>query len=185
MLSVFYIFCFLTAISAFLILFTKNILYAAFLFLLSLLGIAAIYIFLSADFLAITQVLIYIGGVLVLILFGIMFTYPPIPTLKQATELKNLGNYQPQSGIKNILAGVLIGTGLFICLFNLIRQSQFDNQGWIRQAVSNSKTVKYSQVENLGIRLVLDHVVSLELIAVILLISLIGVALISAMQRVD
>ncbi|MCI0616266.1 NADH-quinone oxidoreductase subunit J, partial [bacterium] len=40
----------------------------------TLFGIAGLFLFLHADFLAATQVLIYVGGVLVLLLFGIMLT---------------------------------------------------------------------------------------------------------------
>jgi NADH-quinone oxidoreductase subunit J len=54
--------------------FSPNIIYSAFSLLGAFLGVAAMYIYLSAPFLAVTQVLIYIGGVLVLILFAVMLT---------------------------------------------------------------------------------------------------------------
>jgi NAD(P)H-quinone oxidoreductase subunit 6 len=54
--------------------FSRNILYSALGLLASLLGVAGLYIFLSADFLAVAQVMIYIGGVLVLVLFAVMLT---------------------------------------------------------------------------------------------------------------
>ena len=54
--------------------FSRNIIYSAFSLLGAFLGVAAMYIYLSAPFLAVTQVLIYIGGVLVLILFAVMLT---------------------------------------------------------------------------------------------------------------
>src|SRR5512137_362955 len=54
--------------------FSRNILYSALGLLASLLGVAGLYVFLSADFVAVAQVMIYIGGVLVLILFAIMLT---------------------------------------------------------------------------------------------------------------
>ncbi len=47
---------------------------AAFALLFTLFGVSALYLFLRADFLAATQLLIYVGGVLVLLLFGIMLT---------------------------------------------------------------------------------------------------------------
>jgi NADH-quinone oxidoreductase subunit J len=53
---------------------SRNILYSAVGLLMALLGAGALYVFLSADFVAITQLLIYIGGVLVLILFAVMLT---------------------------------------------------------------------------------------------------------------
>jgi NADH-quinone oxidoreductase subunit J len=53
---------------------SRNILYTSVGLLASLLGAGALYVFLSADFIAVTQLLIYIGGVLVLILFAVMLT---------------------------------------------------------------------------------------------------------------
>ena len=54
--------------------FARNILHAALSLLFTLLGVGGIFIFLNADFLAVTQLLLYVGGVLVLILFAVMLT---------------------------------------------------------------------------------------------------------------
>jgi NADH:ubiquinone oxidoreductase subunit 6 (subunit J) len=70
----FYLFALLTVVSAFFVVFLKNIMRAVFSLLFTLFGIAGLFLFLHADFLAATQVLIYVGGVLVLLLFGIMLT---------------------------------------------------------------------------------------------------------------
>jgi NAD(P)H-quinone oxidoreductase subunit 6 len=53
---------------------SRNILYSSIGLLMALLGAGSLYVFLSADFVAVTQLLIYIGGVLVLILFAVMLT---------------------------------------------------------------------------------------------------------------
>jgi NADH-quinone oxidoreductase subunit J len=53
---------------------SRNILYSAIGLLTALLGAGSLYIFLSADFVAVTQLLVYIGGVLVLVLFAVMLT---------------------------------------------------------------------------------------------------------------
>jgi len=53
---------------------SRSILYSAIGLLAALLGAGALYVFLSADFVAVTQLLVYIGGVLVLILFAVMLT---------------------------------------------------------------------------------------------------------------
>lgn len=53
---------------------SRNILYSALGLLMALLGAGSLYVFLSADFVAVTQLLVYIGGVLVLILFAVMLT---------------------------------------------------------------------------------------------------------------
>jgi NADH-quinone oxidoreductase subunit J len=53
---------------------SRNILYSAIGLLMALLGAGSLYVFLSADFVAVTQLLVYIGGVLVLVLFAVMLT---------------------------------------------------------------------------------------------------------------
>jgi NAD(P)H-quinone oxidoreductase subunit 6 len=53
---------------------SRNIFWSAMGLLSSLVGVGGMYVLLSADFVAITQVLVYIGGVLVLIIFAIMLT---------------------------------------------------------------------------------------------------------------
>ena len=70
----FYVFSAIALVSAGIVVFSRNLLYAAFSLLFTLSGVAALYGLLGADFLAVTQVLVYIGGILILILFGVMFT---------------------------------------------------------------------------------------------------------------
>ena len=53
---------------------SKNIVYSAFSLLATLFGVAALFAWLSADYLAITQLIVYVGGVLVLFLFAVMLT---------------------------------------------------------------------------------------------------------------
>jgi len=53
---------------------SRNIFWSAMGLLSSLVGVGGMYVLLSADFVAITQLLVYIGGVLVLIIFAIMLT---------------------------------------------------------------------------------------------------------------
>lgn len=64
----------LTLGSAGVVAFSKNIIHSALALLGTFLGIAGLYITLSADFLAATQVLVYVGGTLTLILFAVMLT---------------------------------------------------------------------------------------------------------------
>jgi NADH-quinone oxidoreductase subunit J len=53
---------------------SRNIVYTSLGLLMALLGVSGLYVYLSADFVAVAQVMVYIGGVLVLILFAIMLT---------------------------------------------------------------------------------------------------------------
>lgn len=61
--------------SAMMVAFARNIVHSAFALLLTFFGIAGLYVFLAADFMAALQVLIYVGGILVLILFAVMLTH--------------------------------------------------------------------------------------------------------------
>ncbi|MFN7135513.1 MAG: NADH-quinone oxidoreductase subunit J, partial [Myxococcales bacterium] len=54
--------------------FSRSIINSSLSLLGALLGVGGLYVFLSADFLAVAQILIYVGGVLVLILFAVMLT---------------------------------------------------------------------------------------------------------------
>ncbi len=70
----FYAFAALTVGGAAAVALSRNILYSALGLLFALIGAGALYVFVSADFVAVTQLLVYIGGVLVLILFAVMLT---------------------------------------------------------------------------------------------------------------
>ena len=71
----FYLFAALIVGSALLVVLLRNIVRSAFALFFTLFGVAGIYILLGADFVGVTQVLIYIGGVLILIVFGVMLTH--------------------------------------------------------------------------------------------------------------
>ena len=64
---------------------TRNIVHAALFLVVVLGGLAANYVLLTAEFIATTQVLVYIGAVMVLFLFGIMLTRAPIGRIPQMT----------------------------------------------------------------------------------------------------
>ena len=71
---VFYALGALALAMAALVAFSRNILHAALGLLVTLLAVAGLYLWLGADFLGVTQLLIYVGGILVMILFAILFT---------------------------------------------------------------------------------------------------------------
>ena len=73
--AVFYLVVAITLGSAMIVAFSRNIIYSAFSLLGTFAGVAGIYIFLGADFVAAVQLLIYVGGILVLVLFAVMLTH--------------------------------------------------------------------------------------------------------------
>jgi NADH-quinone oxidoreductase subunit J len=66
------------ALSAIRVVTVKNVVHAALYLIVVLAGVAGIYILLAAEFAAVVQVLVYIGAIVVLFLFGIMLTRAPI-----------------------------------------------------------------------------------------------------------
>jgi NAD(P)H-quinone oxidoreductase subunit 6 len=73
--AVFYLIAIITVGSAVVVAFSRNIIYSAFSLLGTFAGVAGLYVFLGADFVAAVQVLISVGGILVLILFAVMLTH--------------------------------------------------------------------------------------------------------------
>jgi len=73
-LIIFNIFLLLSIIPSFWVAFSSDIVHAAFSLLFTFFGVAGLYVLLGADFIGVVQVIIYIGGILVLIIFGVMMT---------------------------------------------------------------------------------------------------------------
>ena len=86
--------------AAFRVVTAANVVHAAVFLVLVLAGVAAQFILLGAEFVAITQVLVYIGAIVVLFLFGIMLTKAPMEGEERA-------------GRDNWLPGVLTALALF------------------------------------------------------------------------
>ena len=73
--AIFYLVAVVTVASAAMVAFSRNIIHSAFSLLGTFAGVAGLYVFLGADFVAGVQVLVYVGGILVLILFAVMLTH--------------------------------------------------------------------------------------------------------------
>ena len=72
--SAFYFLAALAVAGALTVAASKNIVHSAFALLATFLGVAGLYVLLAADLVAVIQVLVYVGGILVLILFAVMLT---------------------------------------------------------------------------------------------------------------
>ena len=83
---------------------TRNIVHAALYLVAVLAGLGALYVLLTAEFVATTQVLVYIGAVMVLFLFGIMLPKAPLGNVMEMT-----GRQWPiAAGVATLLGGVTI-----------------------------------------------------------------------------
>jgi NADH:ubiquinone oxidoreductase subunit 6 (subunit J) len=162
-----YLFAGITLLSALLIVFTRNLLYAAFCLLLSLLGISALYVLAGADFVAIAQIVVYVGGVLILLMFGIMLT------------TRTHKDTMPLSENRNLIWGALLGGGILGLIFKIIAEVNFNELPWIK----SSKIIQESTVYQLGLSLSTDYLLGFELIALLLLIALMGASLIAGHRQ--
>ncbi|MBC7388921.1 MAG: NADH-quinone oxidoreductase subunit J [Opitutaceae bacterium] len=155
---VFAFFAGITVFSALAITFQKNLMYSAFYLLVTFLGIACLYILLEADFLAVTQILIYVGGILTLILFGVLIT--------QRRENRAL-----ISGIiyRKRSAFISITLGAILCYVIWNERYRFHENNKLQ-----------SSVHTLGYGLMGNYLLPFELAGVLILVILIGVLSLSS-----
>jgi NADH-quinone oxidoreductase subunit J len=162
----------LTLLSGFMVLFNKKVMYSAFSFLLSLMGIAALYVLLLADFVAVAQLIVYIGGILILLVFGLMFT-------------TKSGEIDFSSGVKNRFLASLLGVGFFSIFAYLISEANIEQSKWIREAKASADKIGDTTVQPIGVLLMSDYILAFEVAAIILLIALIGAAFIAGKKVSD
>ena len=153
---VYYFFILMAAAGAAAILLSKNVFRSAVYLLVSLLSIAGLYVMSFAEFLAVTQILIYAGGITVIIIFGIMLT-----TRMSGKPLV----------VKNthVLSGGLIGVSLFILLINHLP----DLSGKVGTLSAEPLPVIAERIFSL-------YTLPFELAGLLLLIALIGAAVITS-----
>jgi NADH-quinone oxidoreductase subunit J len=153
---VFYCFAVVTVGSAAVVVFSKNLIRSAFALLFTFFGVAALYAFAGADFLAAAQMVIYVGGILVLLLFGVMLTHK-LYDLKLKSE-----TYQ----FIPALAVVLV---IFVALAVCMLRTNWYNGG---------PTPAAPTTVALGELLMKDYMLPFEVASILLLIALIGAAMI-------
>src|SRR5438045_2091421 len=90
----------------------KNVFYNALSLILCLFGVATIFVYLNSEFLAIMEVIVYIGAISIAIIFAIMLSRPMLPT----SEPRNFGK---------ILRSGILGALLFAALVKMIRQTSW------------------------------------------------------------
>ena len=104
----------ITCGSSLVMLWTKNILHAALAMFMTMLGLAGLYVLAYADVMAVSHLMIYVGGVLVLILFGIMLTNQK----NRGDKLQNDLVTEESSRFWPMLLGIIILAG-FVFIFSL------------------------------------------------------------------
>lgn len=150
----FYVFGGIAVISALSILITKNVLYAACGLVVTFLSLAAIYVLAGAEFLAVTQIMIYVGGIVVLLVFGVMLT--------------NKVSGKPLiTTMQNKFVGPLFGVVIFSALIYTIFKINFP----VILAAGEQ-----NNVSQIGKGIMSDYIFPFELAGLLLLMTLIGAA---------
>ena len=160
--AAFYLFSFLAIVSAGFVLFTKNLIYSAFALFLVFLGVAALFVLAGADFLGVAQIMIYVGGILVLLIFGIMLTQ------KAGHSVDSSKHNRVDIAIGRKFWGALVATVLAGVLMKVIYTAEFKMAG---EAVNRKSTIK-----TIGVELMTSHLLPFEIAAILLLVALIGAA---------
>jgi NADH-quinone oxidoreductase subunit J len=151
---IFYLFAAVTLLSAFFVVTTRNIVRAAFFLLFTFFGVAGIYVLLGADFVAIAQLIVYVGGILILLIFGVMITNKITQVDIKTGTIHTL----PVAVGVGLLAGVILAVVL--------------NTDWFQIPTEMPK----STLSTLGSMLLNEYVLIFELLGILLLVALIGAA---------
>ena len=167
---IFYGFALITIASAFAVVSVRNIVHAAFALMVTLFGVAGLYVFLQADFLAATQVIVYVGGILVLILFGVMMTS---------------GRLEMRVHIER--GQLLLGAGISLALLMLLLTVIANTPKW--ENLTDDGSPLEPTTKRIG-ELILHEMhgkflLPFEVASVLLLVALIGAALISRKEVRD
>jgi len=154
---IFYLIAAITVGSAAMVAFSRNIIYSAFSLLGTFAGVAAIYVFLGADFVVAVQVLIYVGGILVLILFAVMLTH-------RITDVQITNR-----AVGRIPALVVVGVLVFL-LVQTIRETPWQKA---KEVVFSPTTAR------IGDLFLQNYLLPFELASLVLLAALIGAVVLS------
>jgi NADH-quinone oxidoreductase subunit J len=158
------LFAFLTVGGSLLCIWERSVVRSAFCLMATFLGTAGLFLLLGSDFLAVSQILIYVGGILALILFGVMLTPPDM------TERR----------LPRVLGGLLaLGAGAAFVAAKVaatVKWAHVDVLPPIR-----------SQTEEIGLGFLApnQYVIAFELAAVVLTVALVAAVYIARRRRLD
>ncbi|MDT3737902.1 MAG: NADH-quinone oxidoreductase subunit J [Candidatus Kapabacteria bacterium] len=154
---VFYGFAAIVLISAGGVVFSRKMMYSAFSLLFTFFGVAGLYVLLNADFIAVTQIMVYIGGILILIIFGVMLT-------------SKFVDLDIKSGTTGVVQYVLAGLATLVTAVFLI--NMYINVDWFQNPVPQVE----STVKPIGILLMTEYFLAFQVAAILLLLAFIGAA---------
>ena len=149
--AVFYMMAGLAVVCAAGVALSRNILHSAFSLLGTLAGVAGLYFLLGADFVAVVQLLVYVGGILVLILFAVLLT-------REITDIK----------ISNLSVSILGGLPASLLMLAMVLHTT------IKAPFKMTVAVVAPTVNRLGDALLREYLLPFEVVSVVLLMALVG-----------
>jgi NADH-quinone oxidoreductase subunit J len=175
--ALFYLMGFITLASALFVAASKSLVRSVFMFFVTLLSLAGLYVLALADFVAITQIVIYVGGILVLILFAFM--------LSGKETLANLQQQNDRFISISKLPALLLAVLFFIVFINILFKTDINNLQWVNKAVSYKVDVKPDSpmTSNIGTGLMTTYLLPFEAISILLMMALVGAAHLSRKEK--
>jgi len=164
----FALFALLTLGGALMCIWERSVVRSAFALMGTFTGVAGLFVLLEADFLAMAQILIYVGGILALLLFAVMLTPPDLGERRLGRVLTGL---------------VLVGGASGWLGYEVARSARWAVQG----APLDGRAEGFSSAERIGVGfLAVDqYVVAFELAAVVLTVALVAAVYIARRRRSD
>ena len=159
---IFYVLASIAVLAAVMVIASRSPIHSAIYLVLTFLCVAAVYLLLEAEFVAMVQVLVYAGGIMVLFLFVIMLV-----NLRSA-EGARVGLH----GTVSALVGVAV-VGLILYVYS---------QGHLEGGQASSVLRGDGNIQNVGLSLYRDHLLPFEIASVLLLVAMVG-AIILARQK--
>lgn len=161
--AAFYLVAGATLLGAWFTVSARNLFRAALGLALALFGVAALYLYLEAEFLAVSQLLIYVGAILTLIIFGVMLTAriadPAVPS------------WNKQAGISFIIC-LGLGVGL---------AQAFIKAPWLKLLPSD--VPQPVSLNTLGRYLISIYLLPFELLSLLLVGAMVGAILIARKEK--
>jgi NADH-quinone oxidoreductase subunit J len=153
--------------AALMVVVARNLIHAALWLISSFFGVGIIYLLLQAEFLAIVQVLIYVGAVSVLVLFAIMLT-------RQVTRLEGSVFYSRWWG----------SLAMVVALFGGILVPTLAGLGFVSPEQQPGQPVAaIGGTQEIGVSFVTAYLLPFQMAAVLLLIALVGAIVVTFEER--
>lgn len=151
--AVFYIFALAIIGGALVVAVSKNIVRSAFSLLITLFAVAAIYGLMRADFIFAVQILVYVGGILVLITFAIMLTHKIVDV--------NISNESTPT-LTAFVACLVLAFALLVVIFS--------TKSWEAAVVKPDQPL----TAEIGKALMNEYLLPFEVVSILLLACLVG-----------